>query len=108
MTKESQTTAVSFGCHCSFLNGASVMSGPFKRLFRLELGSRGVTRDIDSELAFHLDMRTREFIAAGMPAGEARRAAERSFGDRAAIASDLRGPRLERARERERTERLQG
>jgi putative ABC transport system permease protein len=37
-------------------------------------------RELSEELSYHLDQKTSQFIAAGMPAGEARRAALRSMG----------------------------
>jgi hypothetical protein len=43
--------------------------------------------EIDEELRFHLDMRTRENIRAGMPANDARQDAAERFGDIAHIAS---------------------
>ncbi|HEY6330017.1 MAG TPA: ABC transporter permease [Blastocatellia bacterium] len=47
-------------------------------------------RDLDDELTFHLEMRTRENIEAGMTPAEARRAAERSFGNRGLVKEDTR------------------
>src|SRR5688572_5659177 len=38
-------------------------------------------REVDEELAFHLEMRIRELVARGMDPAEARREAERRFGD---------------------------
>ena len=40
-----------------------------------------LSRDIDDELAFHLEMREREFVKQGMSLEEARRAARRRFGN---------------------------
>src|SRR4029453_10903630 len=40
-----------------------------------------VNREVDDELAFHLEMRTREFIERGMDPAAARREAERRFGN---------------------------
>jgi putative ABC transport system permease protein len=40
-----------------------------------------VTDEVDDELSFHIEMRTRELIESGMPAAEARREAERRMGD---------------------------
>ncbi len=37
--------------------------------------------DVDDELAFHIDMRARDYMARGMPEPEARRAATRRLGD---------------------------
>src|SRR4051812_30928592 len=40
-----------------------------------------VNAEVDEEVAFHLEMRTREFIAQGMDPDSARREAQRRFGD---------------------------
>ena len=37
-----------------------------RRLFRLDLGPHRVERDVDAELAFHLDMRVRRLVERGM------------------------------------------
>lgn len=42
-------------------------------------------QELDEELKFHLEERTREKIADGMPAGEARAAAQREFGNVALV-----------------------
>jgi putative ABC transport system permease protein len=52
--------------------------------------ARDVRRDVDDELAFHLDMRRRDFAARGLAEAAAREAAERRFGDRAAVAAACR------------------
>ena len=39
-----------------------------------------LSREIDDELAFHLEMRERELVALGVPPEQARRAARRRFG----------------------------
>ncbi|HET9370950.1 MAG TPA: ABC transporter permease [Vicinamibacterales bacterium] len=50
-------------------------------------GSKRPVRDeVTSEIEFHLEMRTREFIAAGLPPAEARDAARRAFGNLESIA----------------------
>jgi putative ABC transport system permease protein len=46
-----------------------------------ELGAPPVEVEVDEELAFHLAMQTRRFVAAGMAEDAARAAAERRFGD---------------------------
>lgn len=46
----------------------------------LSIGRGNVQADVDDELRFHLEMHTRDFIAAGMSPEEARREAERRFG----------------------------
>ena len=40
-----------------------------------------VDREVDDELAFHLEMRTREYIERGMDPASARREAEKRFGN---------------------------
>src|SRR5690349_1245731 len=52
-----------------------------RRLFRLELGPHRVERDVDTELAFHIDMRIRRLIERGMDPSAARTQALRQFGD---------------------------
>ena len=51
---------------------------------------RGRERDLDAELAFHLDEDAAEHAAAGMPADEARRAARLQFGNPAVVREDAR------------------
>jgi putative ABC transport system permease protein len=56
-----------------------------KRLFRFSSRTRReVDRDVRDEVAFHLDLRTRELIDAGLSREQARARAERQFGDVAA------------------------
>jgi predicted permease len=54
------------------------------------LGRSDLNRDIDEELQFHIDEKTRDNIAAGMSADEARRDALRRFGSRSAIREETR------------------
>ena len=56
-----------------------------KRVFRLSFGERGVRRDVASEIAFHIEMRTRELVAAGASPEQARAEAIAVFGDPARI-----------------------
>ena len=51
-----------------------------RRLFRLG-GMHDVESAVDDELRFHFDMTVRELVAGGMREDEARREAERRFGD---------------------------
>ena len=51
------------------------------RLFGVDRTSSGVERAVDDELRFHFDMTMRELMAGGMNPDEARREAERRFGD---------------------------
>jgi len=76
------------------------MSGWFWR----RLGRSDARRDVEQELRFHLEMRTREYEAQGLSAGEARAAAEASFGDRADIAALCEAERAVRVRARRRGE----
>ncbi|MGH7648020.1 MAG: hypothetical protein ACREND_07865 [Gemmatimonadaceae bacterium] len=48
-----------------------------KRAFHLSAGRRGVSRDVEHELAFHLEMRTRELVALGRSEARAPRSARR-------------------------------
>ena len=57
--------------------------------FRLPRSKNTLVRDIDDEIAFHLQERTRALEAAGMTPGEARRQAEREFGDVAGARAEL-------------------
>jgi putative ABC transport system permease protein len=52
-----------------------------RRFFRIEPAASGVEREVDDELQFHFDMTVRDLMAKGMSPGEARREAERRFGD---------------------------
>ena len=51
-----------------------------RRFFRLDRPA-DVTRAVDEELRFHFDMAVRELVAAGASEADARREAERRFGD---------------------------
>ncbi len=51
------------------------------RLFGIDRTSSGVQRAVDDELRFHFDMTMRELMASGMNPDDARREAERRFGD---------------------------
>jgi hypothetical protein len=52
-----------------------------RRVFRLEHGPHRVERDVDAELAFHLDMRVRRLVQRGMDPATARAQALEQFGD---------------------------
>ncbi len=72
-----------------------------KRLFRFTFRDRdAVGADVADEFAHHLDSRTRELIADGLPAADARAQAEREFGAYAPSVqrASLDGNRLERRR----------
>jgi predicted permease len=52
-----------------------------RRVFHRGLARDRVEADLDAELGFHFDMTVSELVRAGMPPEEARREAERRFGD---------------------------
>src|SRR5829696_6180626 len=49
-----------------------------------------VAEEVDSDLAFHVEMRTREYVARGMSPDAAREAAVRRFGDLARVNAECR------------------
>ena len=55
----------------------------FKRFFRLP--RRDVPREVDDEIARHLEMKERDLVRAGLSREEAHEQARRTFGDRAGI-----------------------
>jgi putative ABC transport system permease protein len=52
-----------------------------RRVFRLEGGKESVEHNVDEELQFHFDMATRDLVAQGWSAEDARREVLRRFGD---------------------------
>ena len=50
----------------------------------------GIDSEVDEELAFHLEMRSRELIASGLSEDAARREAERRLGNPRTIRNSLR------------------
>ena len=60
-----------------------------KRLFRLPPSRDRVRADVDAELAFHLEGRIEELMAAGMSRADAEREALRRFGDREQVRSQV-------------------
>ncbi len=48
---------------------------------RLDRGAAGIARAVDDELRFHFDMTVRDLVNSGMNPDDARREAERRFGD---------------------------
>ncbi|HEU4629656.1 MAG TPA: ABC transporter permease [Gemmatimonadaceae bacterium] len=66
------------------------MSGepPRRTPFRLGVGPRRVERDVDEELAFHLEMRARRLAARGLDPDRARAEALRQFGDLGAVRAE--------------------
>ncbi len=65
---------------------------------------RNVRDEVDDELAFHLEMTTRELIASGMTRDQARAEAERRFGDPRSAREECRRFGEERNRRARRTE----
>jgi putative ABC transport system permease protein len=59
-----------------------------KRVFRTP-GDGDAPSDVEREIDMHIELRTREFQAAGMSPEDARRAALEAFGDRETIAREL-------------------
>jgi putative ABC transport system permease protein len=75
-----------------------------KLLARLVRAS--VAEEVADELAFHIEMTTRELIAQGMPSQQARAEAERRFGDAASVNAECRRYGEQRDRIVRRTEYL--
>src|SRR5262245_51281146 len=75
-----------------------------KKSFRLSDSRPDANGDVDDEVAFHLEMRAREFMEQGMSAEDARRKAAAAFGDVRSIRGDLRTERTARNTERRRRE----
>lgn len=65
-----------------------------------------VQEEVDAELAFHLEMTTRELMESGMTRSQARAEAERRFGDARAVNDECRRYGGERDRKRRRAEYL--
>ena len=63
-----------------------------------------IEADIDDELSFHLEMRERDYLAAGLSAGAAREEALARFGDPERVRKWLRGHDLRRQRSERRSE----
>ena len=59
-----------------------------RRVFRIPFTRGHIAREVDDELAFHLEMRTQRLIAMGLTPDAARREALRQFGDLAAVRDD--------------------
>lgn len=78
-----------------------------KRAFHLSAGRGGTSRDVEHELAFHLEMRTRELVALGRSESDARREALAAFGDISAVRAACLTVQGKRTRERGRTEFMQ-
>ena len=61
---------------------------PFRRAFSLRVGPSHVARELDDELAFHIDMRTKRLIESGMTPEAARQEALRQFGNVDSVRDD--------------------
>ncbi|MDQ6888533.1 MAG: ABC transporter permease [Gemmatimonadota bacterium] len=79
-----------------------------KRTFRLSDSAPDPRRDVQDEIAFHLEMRAREMMERGVPEADARRLAATSFGDRPAIEAECREIRDHHLRDRTRREEMRG
>jgi putative ABC transport system permease protein len=55
-----------------------------------QIGPPDIRKDVDDEIAFHLEQRQREFATGGLDEAEAREAALRKFGNVAKVAADCR------------------
>jgi putative ABC transport system permease protein len=64
----------------------------------------GGRRDVEREIELHLELRAREFEAAGMSPEDARRAALDAFGDRGAVTTEVAEIHRDTVRRRERRE----
>jgi hypothetical protein len=71
-----------------------------RRAFRLRPRSRDSRTEVEREIRFHLEMRTREFEEAGLSGVAARRAALAAFGDVAAVRRECLAIREQRRRAR--------
>ena len=60
----------------------------WRRIFRIESGTRRVERDVDEEIGFHIDMRARRLIESGLDPAAARSQALRQFGDLSAVRTE--------------------
>ena len=75
-----------------------------RRLFRLDTLRPDVAQDVQSEIELYLELRTQEFVDAGLPPADARAAARRAFGDVAAVERACREQTTGRVRARARAE----
>src|SRR4051812_37065573 len=60
-----------------------------RRVFRLPSSGTRIAREVDDELAFHLDERVARLIAAGLSPDDARKEALRQFGDVASVRESM-------------------
>ncbi|MGH7717840.1 MAG: ABC transporter permease, partial [Gemmatimonadaceae bacterium] len=81
----------------------------FRRFFRLPTPSASrIREEVDTELAFHFEMRTEELVRQGMAPDAAREQARREFGDVGFTARYCRHEDRERVRESNRSEVVHG
>jgi predicted permease len=59
-----------------------------RRVFRIPFSRGHIAREVDDELAFHIEMRTQRLVAAGWSVDAARAEALRQFGDVAMVRDD--------------------
>src|SRR6185503_7618326 len=74
-----------------------------RRAFRMPFGKHHIAREVDDELAFHLDMRVQRLVAAGWSYDDARHEALRQFGNVDAVRSSCMTLDEQRERARQRT-----
>src|SRR5262245_59409573 len=65
----------------------------WKLRLRALVSPRRVERDLDDELAFHVERETRKLVEQGLPADRARAAAQARFGSTALVADECRDAR---------------
>ncbi|MGH7627235.1 MAG: ADOP family duplicated permease, partial [Gemmatimonadaceae bacterium] len=82
------------------------MDEPRPRRFRLELGARRAERDVNEEIEFHIAMRAKKLVDAGLDSAAARAEAERQFGDSRNVRAECVTIDRARARAAERAHRL--
>jgi predicted permease len=80
----------------------------WRRILRLDHGAGHVERDVDQEIAFHLEMRTRKLVAAGWDPAAARVKALEQFGNLPALWKECVAIDTERERAMKWTDRLSG
>ncbi len=82
------------------------MTEDLKRRFQKSV-QKPVSRDVDEEISFHLEMRQRELVELGMSEKEAKQEAERLFGSQEDVAAECRRQTRGTRRLEERSWRLQ-
>jgi putative ABC transport system permease protein len=89
------------------LSEPASVAGAARRLCEL-VWRPSVHDEVDEEVAFHIEMRTRDFVAQGMAPAEARAAAVRRFGDVGRVRTSCRAIGARRDREVRLTEWAEG